>query len=374
MNTFARTDTSIIGRWWWTIDRWTLVAVIALSALGAILTLAASPAVAERIGLENYHFVRRQFMFLPLGIIIMLAVSMLTPRGARRVSLGVFVVSAILMVGVLFFGTEIKGASRWLSLGGLSLQPSEFIKPSFAVIAAWMFSAQKLDDEIPGYAIATGLWVLVTGLLLLQPDFGMSVVVSVVWGVQFFIAGLPWILVAAVALLFLLGGIGAYFAFDHVRGRIDRFLDPSVGDGYQVDRALSAFQNGGLFGRGPGEGRVKEVLPDAHTDFILAVAGEEFGLLVCLLVVALFAFIVLRGFSRTFRDTDFFVVVATTGLLTQFALQAIINIASTTNLMPPKGMTLPFISYGGSSTIALAFGMGLVLALTRFRPKAGGAK
>ncbi|MDH5188309.1 MAG: FtsW/RodA/SpoVE family cell cycle protein, partial [Rhodospirillaceae bacterium] len=260
------------------------------------------------------------------------------------------------------------------SFAGFSLQPSEFIKPSFAVIAAWMFSSQRLDDEIPGYAIATGLWVLVAGLLLLQPDFGMSVVVSVVWGVQFFIAGLPWILVAAVALLFLLGGIGAYFMFDHVRGRIDRFLDPAVGDGYQVDRALSAFQNGGLFGRGPGEGRVKEVLPDAHTDFILAVAGEEFGLLVCLFIVVLFAFIVLRGFSRTFRDTDFFVVVATTGLLVQFALQAIINIASTTNLMPPKGMTLPFISYGGSSTIALAFGMGLVLALTRFRPKVGGAK
>jgi len=374
MNTFARTDTSIIGRWWWTIDRWTLVAVIALSALGAILTLAASPAVAERIGLENYHFVRRQFMFLPMGIVLMLATSMLTPRGVRRISLGVFVVSIILMIAVLFFGTEIKGASRWLSFAGFSLQPSEFIKPSFAVIAAWMFSSQRLDDEIPGYAIATGLWVLVAGLLLLQPDFGMSVVVSVVWGVQFFIAGLPWILVAAVALLFLLGGIGAYFMFDHVRGRIDRFLDPAVGDGYQVDRALSAFQNGGLFGRGPGEGRVKEVLPDAHTDFILAVAGEEFGLLVCLFIVVLFAFIVLRGFSRTFRDTDFFVVVATTGLLVQFALQAIINIASTTNLMPPKGMTLPFISYGGSSTIALAFGMGLVLALTRFRPKVGGAK
>ena len=373
MNTFARTDTSLIGRWWWTIDRWTLIAIIALAALGAILTLAASPAVAERIGLENYHFVRRQFVFLPLGIMIMLATSMLTPRGVRRTALVVFGISIILMVGVLFFGAEIKGATRWLSLGGISLQPSEFVKPSFAVIAAWMFSSQKLDDEIPGYAIATGLWVLVTGLLMMQPDFGMSVVVSVVWGVQFFIAGLPWILVAAVAMLFLMGGIGEYFMFDHVRGRIDRFLDPAVGDGYQVDRALSAFENGGLFGRGPGEGRVKEVLPDAHTDFILAVAGEEFGLLVCLLILALFAFVVLRGFSRSFRDTDFFVMVASTGLLVQFALQAIINIASTTNLMPPKGMTLPFISYGGSSTLALAFGMGMVLALTRFRPKAGGA-
>ncbi len=372
MSTFARTDNSLLGRWWWTIDRWTLMAIIAIAALGAILTLAASPAVAERIGLDNYHFVRRQFVFLPMALIVMLATSMLTPQWVRRVSMVVFVGSLVLMIGVLFFGSEIKGASRWLSFGGFSLQPSEFVKPSFAVMAAWMFSSQRLDDDIPGYAIATGLWMLVVGLLMMQPDFGMTVVVSMVWGVQFFIAGLPWILVLAVALLFLLGGFGAYFTFDHVRARIDRFLDPSQGDGFQVERALSAFQNGGLFGRGPGEGRVKEVLPDAHTDFILAVAGEEFGLLVCLLVVALFAFIVVRGFSRAFKDTDFFVLVATTGLLVQFALQAIINIASTTNLMPPKGMTLPFISYGGSSTVALAFGMGLVLALTRFRPKAGG--
>lgn len=372
MSTFARTDTSLVGRWWWTIDRWTLMAIIAIAALGAILTLAASPAVAERIGLDNYHFVHRQFVFLPLALIVMLATSMLTPQWVRRVSLVVFVGSLVLMVAVLFFGSEIKGASRWLSFGGLSLQPSEFIKPSFAVMAAWLFSAQRLEDDVPGYAIATGLWMLVVGLLMMQPDFGMTVVVSMVWGVQFFIAGLPWILVVAVALMFLLGGFGAYFAFDHVRARIDRFLDPTQGDGFQVERALSAFENGGLFGRGPGEGRVKEVLPDAHTDFILAVAGEEFGLLVCLLVVALFAFIVVRGFSRVFNNTDFFVMVATTGLLVQFALQAIINIASTTNLMPPKGMTLPFISYGGSSTVALAFGMGLVLALTRFRPKAGG--
>lgn len=368
MSTFTRTDTSIMSRWWWTIDRLTLMSVIVIAALGAILVLAASPAVAVRIGLDNYHFVHRHFIFLPMALIVMVGASMLTPRGVRRLALVVFVGGLLAMIAVLFVGIETKGATRWLSIIGFSLQPSEFIKPSFAVVAAWMFSAQKLDDDVPGYAISIFLFVLVVGLLLLQPDFGMTIVVACVWAVQFFIAGLPLVLVGAVALLFILGGFGAYLSFDHVRSRIDRFLDPVAGKGYQVEKSLDAFENGGLLGRGPGEGHVKEVLPDAHTDFILAVAGEEFGLLLCLLIVALFAFVVLRGFSRVFKDSDFFVMVAVVGLLTQFALQAIINIASTTNLIPPKGMTLPFISYGGSSTLALALGMGMVLALTRVRP------
>jgi len=375
MSTFTRTDTSVISRWWWTIDRWTLLAILLLSAVGAVLVLAASPAVAERIGLDSFYFVRRHFVFLPMALTVMVATSMLTPRAVRRVAVAVFLGALIAMVLVLFFGAETKGATRWIYIAGLSLQPSEFIKPSFAVVAAWMFSAQKLDEDVPGYAIATGLFGLVAGLLLLQPDFGMTVVVACVWAVQFFIAGLPLVLVGVVALFFISSGFAAYFTFDHVSRRIDRFLDPVGGKGYQVERSLDAFVNGGLFGRGPGEGRVKEILPDAHTDFILAVAGEEFGLLLCLLIVALFAFVVLRGFSRAFKGTDFFVMVATTGLLTQFALQAIINIASTTNLIPPKGMTLPFISYGGSSLLALAFGMGMVLALTRTRsgePSRGG--
>jgi len=368
MSTFTRTDTSVVSRWWWTIDRLTLMSVVVIAALGAILVIAASPAVADRIGLEEFHFVRRHFVWLPMALLMMLGVSLLTPRGVRRLALFVFAGSLLAMVAVLFVGAETKGATRWLSLAGFSLQPSEFIKPSFAIVSAWMFSAQKLDEDVPGYAIAIFLFGLVVGLLLLQPDFGMSIVVSCVWAVQFFIAGLPLVLVGAIALLFILGGFGAYLSFSHVRMRIDRFLDPASGKGYQVEKSLDAFQNGGLFGRGPGEGHVKEVLPDAHTDFIMAVAGEEFGLLLCLVIVALFAFVVLRGFLRAFKDTDFFVMVAVAGLLTQFALQAIINIASTTNLIPPKGMTLPFISYGGSSTLALALGMGMVLALTRVRP------
>ena len=370
MSTFTRTDTSVVSRWWWTIDRLTLLTVMVIAALGAMLVASASPAVAERIGLESYHFVNRHFVFLPLALLVMVGTSLLTPQGVRRLSVLVFGGALVAMVAVLFLGAEIKGATRWLYVAGFSLQPSEFIKPSFAVVAAWMFAAQKLDEDVPGYAISTGLFVVVIGLLMLQPDFGMSIVVASVWAVQFFISGLPLVLVGAIALLMILGGFGAYLMLDHVRYRIDKFLDPSSSMGYQVEKSLNAFENGGLFGRGPGEGRVKEVLPDAHTDFILAVAGEEFGIILCLVIVALIGFVVLRGFARVLNDSDFFVMVAVTGLLTQFALQAIINIASTTHLIPPKGMTLPFISYGGSSTLALALGMGMVLALTRVRPGA----
>ncbi len=374
MSTFTRTDKSLVGRWWWTIDRWTLAALLVIAAIGALLTLAASPAVAERIGLDPYHFVRRQFTFLPMAMVVIFATSLLSPLSIRRIAAVGLVGSLVLMVAVLFVGMEIKGASRWLQVSGFSLQPSEFAKPAFAVVAAWMFSQRRLDDQFPGYMIATGLFVLVMGLLLLQPDVGMSIVVSAVWGIQFFLAGLPLAFVVLIALVFLGGGVGAYFTFGHVRARVDRFLDPSIGDGYQVSRSIEAFRNGGLFGTGPGEGRVKEVLPDAHADFIFAVAGEEFGLILSLAIVALFAFVMLRGFSRIFRDNDLFVLLAVSGLLAQFSLQAIINMASTVNLMPPKGMTLPFISYGGSSTLALAWGMGMVLALTRERPGWGGLR
>lgn len=368
MSSFTRADNSLLSLWWWTIDRWVLAALVLLASVGAVLTLAASPAVAERIGLDTFHFVHRQFIFLSLGLAVMLGVSLLSPRGVRRLAVIVFAGAVLGMAGTLIFGAEIKGATRWLHVAGLTLQPSEFVKPSFAVLAAWMFSERAADERFPGNAAATGLLVLVLALLLSQPDVGMSIVVASIWAVQFFIAGLPLALVILLGLLFMAGGVGAYYSFDHVQARVDRFLDPQAGAGYQVNRAIEAFQNGGLFGRGPGEGRVKEILPDAHTDFILAVAGEEFGLIVCLLVVGLIAFVVLRGFARAFKEQDLFVVLAAAGLLIQFGLQAIINIASTVNLIPPKGMTLPFVSYGGSSMLALALGMGMVLALTRHRP------
>ena len=367
MSTFARTDTSLLGRWWWTVDRWTLAAMVAIAAVGAVLTMAASPPAAERIGLEAFHFARRQFVFLPLALAVMFGTSLLSPRGVRRLAVLGCAAALGLMVVTLFAGEEINGATRWIPLGSFSLQPSEFVKPSFVVIAAWMLTERRLDERFPGYRIAAGLFALVVGLLLMQPDVGMAVVVAGVWGVQLFLVGLSMALVVGIAIVFLGGCVGAYFAFDHVQARIDRFLDPLAADGYQVTQALQAFRNGGLFGRGPGEGRIKEMLPDAHADFIFAVAGEEFGLMACLVVVGLFAFVVLRGFSRVLRDNDLFVLLAVAGLLTQFGLQAIINMASTIHLMPPKGMTLPFISYGGSSTVAVAYAMGMVLALTRQR-------
>ena len=371
MTTLARTDTSLVGYWWWTIDRWNMGAVAILAMLGALLTLAASPAVAERLNLDTFYFARRQIVFLALGLSAMIAISFLSLRGVRRFSVVLMAVSVILMILTLIFGDEIKGASRWLRIGGISIQASEFVKPAFAILAAWMFSVSRLDDHIPGYSIATGMYFFVIALLLLQPDVGMSIVISAIWGMQIFVAGLPLTFVIAVAAFFLAGSFCAYFVFDHVRGRVDRFLDPDVSVGFQVSRSIEAFRNGGWTGRGPGEGRVKEVLPDAHADFILAVAGEEFGLIVCMVIVALFLFVVLRGFTRIFKDDDFFVLLAVTGLLVQFAIQAIINMASTLNLMPPKGMTLPFISYGGSSTLALGMGMGMVLALTRMRSSQG---
>ena len=368
MSAIARTDTSLVGRWWWTIDRWTLAALGAIGAIGAVLTLAASPPVAERLGLDTFHFAKRQFLFLGLAAAIIFSMSFLSPRGVWRAALGCLAAAMALMVLTLFIGPEIKGATRWLSVGPYSVQPSELVKPGFAVVAGWMFAEQRLDGRFPGYGIATGLFFAISALLLMQPDVGMTMVVASVWGVQFFIVGLPLVLVAGIGFWFLIASLGAYFTFGHVQVRVDRFLDPAGGESYQVSRALEAFYNGGWAGRGPGAGRVKEFLPDAHADFLCAVAGEEFGLVLCLIMVALFAFVVLRGFSQVLKSGDLFVLLAVTGLLVQFAVQAIINMASNINLMPPKGMTLPFVSYGGSSTLALALGMGMVLALTREQP------
>jgi cell division protein FtsW len=368
MSAIARTDTSTVVRWWWTVDRWTLAALAAIVAIGAMLTLAASPPVAERLGLDTFYFARRQFLFLGTAVVVVFVTSCLTPANIRRLAVVMMGCAMVLMTVTLFLGPEIKGATRWLPLGSFSLQPSEFVKPGFAVVAAWMFSEQRLDGQFPGYAINGGLFLLVIGLLLLQPDVGMSLVVAAVWSVQFFVVGLPLMWVMGLGFAFLAASVGAYFTFAHVQTRVDRFLDPTGGENYQVSRSLEAFFNGGWAGRGPGEGRIKEVLPDAHADFIFAVAGEEFGLVLCLILVALFAFVVLRGFSRVLKSGDLFVLLAVTGLLVQFAVQAIINMASNVNLIPPKGMTLPFISYGGSSTLALALGMGMVLALTREQP------
>ncbi len=364
---FARIDQSPVARWWWTIDRWSLAALALLIGFGVVMSLAASPAVAERIGYDGLHFIRRQLALLPVAVAVMFVVSLQSPRTIRRIAVIGFAVGMALLALTFVVGAEIKGARRWINLPGLSVQPSEFVKPTFAVVAAWLFSEQKLRPGFPGNLISTALFLAIALMLVKQPDIGMAVVVAAVWFAQFFMAGLRLYWVALGALAGLGGFVGAYLSLPHVRLRIDHFLDPSTGDSYQVNRSLEAFANGGLWGRGPGEGTVKDYLPDAHADFVFAVVGEEFGLIVCVAIVGLFAFIVLRGLSRLLQESSLFVLLAATGLLIQFGLQAAINMASTLHLIPTKGMTLPFLSYGGSSLLALGLGMGMVLALTRRR-------
>jgi len=365
MRGFARTDRSMVAQWWWTVDRWMLAAIIALAFIGAILVLAASPAVATRIGMDSFALVRRHYAMLPLALGTVVFISMLSAKQVRRLGVILFFVFFALTILTLFAGVEIKGATRWISVGPLSLQPSEFLKPCFAVFAAWMFSLQKTSPGIPGNWIAIAAYLAVVTLLLKQPDLGMTAVVTATWAAQFFIAGLPifWVLLLVGA--GAAGLVAAYFALPHVTDRIDQFFNPASGDNYQIDRALEAFQNGGLYGKGPGEGSVKLVLPDAHADFVFAVAGEEFGLIVCLMILGLFVFVTLRSMSRASKETSLFITLAATGLAVQFGLQAAINMASTIQLIPAKGMTLPFISYGGSSALAMAICVGMMLSLTR---------
>jgi len=297
----------------------------------------------------------------------MFVVSLQSPQNVRRLAIIGFCISMVLMVAVLFTGSDIKGAKRWLTIAGVSVQPSEFLKPCMAVLLAWIFHLRNQYVGFPGWRIAIGVYAVVVALLLMQPDLGMVVTVSIMWSLEFFLAGLPFIWVVMLPVAGAGGLWGAYHIFAHVRKRIDAFLDPASGDNYQMAKSLEAFNHGGWLGQGPGEGKVKLSLPDSHTDFVFAVAGEEFGLIFCLIIVFLFAFIVIRGMSRLMKDKDFFTTLAVSGLLTQFGIQAIINMGVAINMLPAKGMTLPFLSYGGSSLVAIALGMGMMLALTRRR-------
>jgi cell division protein FtsW len=300
---------------------------------------------------------------------MMVGVSLLSPRGIWRVATVALGGALFAMVLVLFIGMEIKGAQRWIHLPFVSIQPSEFAKVSFAVVAAWLIARQKEDPTFPGYKIATGLFCVTIVLLLCEPDLGMSVVISCIFGAEVFLAGFPMWIMMGLGGLGMLGIVGAYFAFDHVHSRIERFLDPTAGDNYQVEKALEAFRNGGIFGTGPGQGVVKLGLPDAHADFIFAVAGEELGMIFLFVLTALFGFVVLRGFHRLKNNGDMFAVLGAGGLLTMIGVQALVHMGSSLHLLPAKGMTLPFISYGGSSLLSMSFAMGIILALTRIQAR-----
>ena len=369
MANFSRADTSLFGRWWWSVDRWTLGAVGMPIGFGYIMMLSASPAVAERIGSSRDLFILKQVFFLAAAGACVVAVSLLSPRSIRRLAIIGCIIALALTAATMLVGVEIKGARRWISLPGLSVQPSEFLKPCFAVVAAWLISEGRRSPRFPGRILAIGIFLVIGLLLKSQPDVGMLAVITAVFFAQLYVAGLNVVMVGIGMLGFGGAGVAAYLFFPHVQKRVENFLHPGNGISadYQPHTALEAFGNGGLLGRGPGEGRVKDVLPDAHADFVFAVAGEEFGMLVCLIIVGVFAFIVLRGMLRLLKEHDMFIVLSCTGLVTGLGLQAFINMASSLQLIPTKGMTLPLISYGGSSALAVALGMGMLLALTRRR-------
>jgi len=366
----SRADRSPFAEWLWTVDRYLVVGFVVLMIGGIVLSFAASPAVAERLDIDSYHFIKRQALFLVPAMVLMLAVSALSPRMVRRVALILFGVSLVLMIATLFIGLEAKGARRWISLFGFSIQPSEFLKPALIVLVAFLMSEGGRRPEVPGTLFSILLFAISAALLVAQPDFGQTMLITLVFAAMFFLNGLPWIAIVPIGVLGLGGLVAAYMTLPHVQSRVDRFLDPSSGDTFNIDRAIEAFVSGSWFGRGPGEGTIKRVLPESHTDFIFAVAAEEFGIIVCLMLLLIFAFVVLRGLAHAAHDSDPFGRLATAGLMVLFGIQAGINMAVNLNLMPAKGMTLPFISYGGSSLVATAISMGFVLALTRRRPDA----
>ena len=366
----SRAQRTLFGEWWWTVDRLTLAAIGALMLAGVVLSLAASPPVAGRLGLDPFYFVNRHILFLLPSIAVMLGVSFLNPQQVRRLSLLIFAVSLVLAAATPFFGPEIKGARRWLVLFSVSIQPSEFLKPAFVIIVAWLFGESAKRPDMPANTFSLMLLVMVVALLVLQPDFGQTMLIALVWSALFFMAGMRVVWVFGIAGLAGVGLLSAYYTVPHVARRIQRFLDPASGDTFNIDIATESFMRGGWFGKGPGEGTVKRLLPESHTDFVFAVAAEEFGIALCLVIVALFAFIVIRMLLRAMRNDDPFTRFAAAGLTILFATQSAINMAVNLHLIPAKGMTLPFISYGGSSMISLGYAMGMLLALTREQPRA----
>ena len=360
----------ILPRWWRTIDKWSISCVLLLFGVGLLLGLAASPPLAERNGFAPFHYVERQILFGVVALVAMLVTTMMSPVLVRRLAVVGFGVSFVAMLGLPFFGTDFgKGAVRWYSLGFGSLQPSEFLKPGFAVVAAWLMAA---GDEIggpPGKRISLALAVAIAGLLALQPDFGQACLILFAWGVMYFVSGAPILLLVGLAGLAVGAGVFAYRGSEHFARRIDGFLTSEVEPNTQLGYAANAIREGGFFGVGVGEGQVKWSLPDAHTDFIIAVAAEEYGLVLVLAIIALYAAVVARSLARLTRERDPFIRLAGTGLACTFGVQALINMGVAVRLLPAKGMTLPFVSYGGSSLIAGGIALGMLLAFTRVRPQ-----
>ena len=368
---FPRSDRSPLGVWWWTVDRWMLGVVALLIFIGVVISFSASPAAAMRMNIgDPFHFAVRQCVFAVGATIILLTVSMLDVKGVRRAAFFIWVVAIAVMIALPFIGHNAKGATRWIEFGGFTFQPSEYMKPALIILVAWMFAEGQKGQGVPGVSIAFALYGVSVALLLIQPDVGQTVLITVAFGAAFWMAGVPMSWVMLLGAVALAGLSSTYFLFPHVQSRVDRFLSPDKADTHQVDAAAVAQAAGGLFGRGPGEGVMKRRVPDLHTDFAASVGAEEFGLVFLLLIIALFAFVVVRGLYRSMKLTDPFEQVAAAGLFVLVGQQAIINLAVNLNMMPTKGMTLPFISYGGSSMLAMGLTLGMALALTRRRPGA----
>jgi cell division protein FtsW len=368
---FARADRSRVGIWWWTVDHWLLGATGLLILTGAILSFTSSPAAAARMGLADpFHFAIRQCVFGAAGALVVLCVSMLSARGVRRAAVAIYGVTILMMMALPVVGHSAKGAARWFEFGGFSLQPSEFMKPALIVLCGWMFSEGQKGQGVPGVSIAFVLYGLAVALLLAEPDVGQTILITVAFGAAFFMAGVPirWILGMGGAAL--TGMIVIYLSFQHVSNRVKLFLSKDGSDTHQVDKALDAIVGGGLFGRGPGEGILKRQVPDAHTDFIYSAAAEEYGLVFSLCLISVIAFLVIRGLYKAMKLSDPYEQISAAGLFVLVGQQAFINVAVNLNLIPTKGMTLPFISYGGSSMLAMGLTLGLALALTRRRPGA----
>ena len=362
---FDREDKSLIADWWFTVDRVLLAAILVLMGVGVIVSLAASPAVADSKGLEAFYFVKRHVVIVLAGALLMVTLSLQSPRMIRRIALVTFLVSIAAMVYILVAGEAVNGARRWVRVMGMSLQPSELAKPAFIVLAAWAFAEWERRRDMPALPIAIALYACFLGLLALQPDVGQSFLVTVVWGALFLLAGLSVFWVVGLIALTVAGLVVAYFTLPYVAARIDVFLSADAAATSQVARAYESFRIGGLFGRGPGEGTIKDVLPDAHTDFIFAVIAEEYGVIACLALLALYGLIVFRALVLAIKVQDLSIRYAASGLALLIGLQALINMGVNVGLLPAKGMTLPFISAGGSSLIAVSLTFGMMLSLTR---------
>ena len=355
-----------IKLWWRGIDQQIILALVILFVFSMMLVTTSGSAVATRIGLDEHYFSFRQVFYLGAAAVLIILFSSLEQKWLRRVAILGFIISIILLILVKFYGYEVKGAKRWIHILGLSMQPSEFIKPFFVVVIGWILSL-KFTSDFPSLFVSLILYSLVALLLVTQPDFGMLIMVTAIFGIQLFIAGMPLFWIICACFISVAGVVGGYLWLPHVTKRINSFLDPNSSENYQIGKSIRAFEHGGLYGRGPGEGAVKQVLPDSHTDFIFAVAGEEFGAIICLIIIGIFAFIVIRCLLRVINEDDKFTQLAASGIIVQLGLQSIINMGVTLNLLPTKGMTLPFISYGGSSTLSIAIATGMMLGFTKHK-------